>query len=206
MAGFNMDDYVDVAQRISLFNERYPEGSLQSELEPYMHEGFLIGWFCKAFAYRTADDARPGVGHAYEAVPGKTPYTKDSEAMNAETSAWGRAIIALGFPTKKIASRQEVEARQQPASGSAGPAKRKPRPEAKKAAEASDAGDDDGALFASKEQRKELFDLKNAIGIPDARLREILKQITGQETTAGIPADLFDAVKGEVVAEGAPFQ
>jgi hypothetical protein len=32
--------------------------------------------------------------------------------MNAETSAWGRAIIALGFPTKKIASAEEVRNRQ----------------------------------------------------------------------------------------------
>jgi hypothetical protein len=32
--------------------------------------------------------------------------------MNAETSAWGRALAALGFIGKKIASREEVEARQ----------------------------------------------------------------------------------------------
>ena len=106
MTGFKMDDYVDVAQRIADFSEKYPEGSLQSELT--LLEG---GWLCKARAFRTPDDARPGIGHAFEPVPGKTPYTKDSEAMNAETSAWGRAIVALGFQTKKIASKQEVQAR-----------------------------------------------------------------------------------------------
>lgn len=106
MSGFNMDDYVDVAERIRNFAERFPEGSLQSELEKTGE-----GWLCKAYAYRTADDGRPGIGHAFEPVPGKTPYTKDSEAMNAETSAWGRAIVALGFDTKKIASKQEVRAR-----------------------------------------------------------------------------------------------
>ena len=101
-----MDDYVDVAERIRNFADRFPEGSLQSELQ-------LVGggWLCKAFAYRSPSDERPGIGHAFEPVPGKTPYTKDSEAMNAETSAWGRAIVALGFETKKIASRQEVRAR-----------------------------------------------------------------------------------------------
>ena len=31
--------------------------------------------------------------------------------MNAETAAWGRAIVALGFETKKLASRQEVRNR-----------------------------------------------------------------------------------------------
>lgn len=111
---FSMDDYVDVAERIRLFAERFPDGCLQSELEALRNaEGGIEGWFCRAFAYRSAEDERPGMGHAYEPVPGKTPYTRDSEAMNAETSAWGRAIIALGFPTKKIASRQEVTARQE---------------------------------------------------------------------------------------------
>lgn len=101
-----MDDYIDVAERIAMFAERFPKGSLQSELTR-----LDTGWLCKAYAYRTADDPRPGVGHAFEPVPGKTPYTKDSEAMNAETSAWGRAIVALGFETKKIASAQEMRAR-----------------------------------------------------------------------------------------------
>jgi hypothetical protein len=32
--------------------------------------------------------------------------------MNAETSAWGRAIVALGIPTKKVASAEEVRNRQ----------------------------------------------------------------------------------------------
>jgi hypothetical protein len=104
---FKMDDYVDVAERVREFSSKFPDGSLQSELTRL--EG---GWLCKAYAYRNQDDARPGIGHAFEPVPGKTPYTKDSEAMNAETSAWGRAIVALGFDTKKIASRQEVRARE----------------------------------------------------------------------------------------------
>ena len=106
---FNLDDYVDVAARISEFSEKYPEGSLQAHME-FLTEP--IGWFCVARAYRTADDERPGIGHAFEPVPGKTQFTRDSEAQNAETAAWGRAIVALGFKTKKIASRQEVQARQ----------------------------------------------------------------------------------------------
>lgn len=115
---FNMDDYVDVAERISLFSEKYPDGSLQSWVKQVAdNDGVIIGWLCEASAYRTPDDQRPGMGHAFEPVPGKTPFTKDSEAMNAETSAWGRAIIALGFQTKKIASANEVRARQGSAAG-----------------------------------------------------------------------------------------
>jgi hypothetical protein len=110
---FDLSEYVDVAERIRMFNEKYPEGSLQGE-------GFfirdpdekIIGYHYTAQAYRTPDDPRPGVGTAYEPIPGKTPYTRDSEVQNSETAAWGRAIVALGFHTKKIASAEEVRARQ----------------------------------------------------------------------------------------------
>ena len=112
----DLSGYVDVADRIASFHETFPDGSLQSDLV-LMQEPF--GWLCTAYAYRTADDSKPGVGHAFEQIPGKTPYTKDSEAMNAETSAWGRAIVALGFKTQTIASRQEVAARENNGAASA---------------------------------------------------------------------------------------
>lgn len=46
--------------------------------------------------------------------PGRTPYTLGSELMNAETSAWGRAIIAVGAADSKkgISSAEEVRNRQ----------------------------------------------------------------------------------------------
>lgn len=106
-------DYVDVAERIRGFKAEYPDGSLQSLEGPKLmlvgDKTFIV--YCAA-AYRTPDDQRPGVGWAWEPVPGPTPFTRDSELMNAETSAWGRAIVALGFDTKKIASSEEVRNRQ----------------------------------------------------------------------------------------------
>ena len=122
---FQLDDYVTVAERIEQFRKKYPEGSLQCEwqmlLVPTLVKGEDGKWtqlerpiiVAKAFAYRTPDDPRPGVGHAQEPIPGKTPYTKDSEIQNAETSAWGRAIVAvLAADTKKgVASRDEVQSR-----------------------------------------------------------------------------------------------
>jgi hypothetical protein len=51
----------------------------------------------RAYAYRTPDDPRPGIGTAWEIVPGTTPFTRGSEIQNLETSAWGRAIGALGI-------------------------------------------------------------------------------------------------------------
>lgn len=115
---FDLADYVDVAERIKIFREKHPEGSLQSEIKIYQNpDGFLTGVLCKASAYRGLDDPHPGIGHSFLGVPGKTPYTKDSEVENAETSAWGRAIVAaLAADTKKVASSNEVLAKQDPAS------------------------------------------------------------------------------------------
>lgn len=112
---FKMDDsYVTVAERIIEFREKYPKGSLQpwNFAEPYRLE-LVNGNQCfvvVAAAYRDADDTRPGIGMAYEPVPGATPYTRGSELQNAETAAWGRAIVAvLAADTKRgIASREEV--------------------------------------------------------------------------------------------------
>lgn len=109
---FKMDDYVDVAERISLFYEKFPDGRLTRRGDPSILDvagkPFVL---YTAEAWRTPDDPCPAVGTAWEPFPGPTQFTRDSELMNAETAAWGRAIIAVGIGSKKIASRQEVEAR-----------------------------------------------------------------------------------------------
>jgi hypothetical protein len=112
---FDMGDYKEVAERIQDFRAMFPEGTLQSEVIPSPVDGFVL---VKGYAYRHPDDARPGIGLAWEPVPGKTPYTRDSEIMNAETSAWGRAIIAVGASdAKRVASANEVRNRQAPDHG-----------------------------------------------------------------------------------------
>lgn len=104
-------DYIEVPDRIKSFKKEFPDGSLQGawRIETLGDRTFIV---YTALAFRTPDDERPGEGNAWEPFPGKTPYTKDSELMNAETSAWGRALVALGFVGKKIASKEEVQARQ----------------------------------------------------------------------------------------------
>jgi hypothetical protein len=110
MPGFNMDDYVPVNERIEAFYKKHPDGSLQSEIVEHTETRVTV----KAYAYRDRDDARPGTGLSSETIPGSTSFTKGSEVENAETSAWGRAIAALGFEVKRgIASREEMR-RQQP--------------------------------------------------------------------------------------------
>jgi len=101
-------DYVEVPERMVWFFEHYPDGSLQSEVIEHTEHLIMV----RALAYRTPQDERPGMGLASEVVPGKTTFTADSEAMNAETSAWGRALAAIGAPTRgHVASAQEVRAR-----------------------------------------------------------------------------------------------
>lgn len=107
------DDYNDVPSRIREFREKHPEGSLQAAdpTNPYSVEtidgqAYVI---YTAAAYRSPDDPRPGIGIAWEYVPGKTNFTRGSEIQNAETSAWGRAIIAAGAAdAKRIASDEEI--------------------------------------------------------------------------------------------------
>jgi len=110
-----LKDYIEVKDRIQLFKAKHPEGSLQFEFNGTMEiNGQIIIWG-RAYAYRDQNDLRPGVGTAWELVPGKTPFTRGSEIMVLETSAWGRAIAALGIGLsgKGIATRQEVETAQE---------------------------------------------------------------------------------------------
>jgi hypothetical protein len=108
-------DYVDVATRIREFKQEYPDGSLQQVRLEFHTIGDQTYVLYVAACFRTPDDARPGIGSAWELVPGKTPYTKDSEVMVAETSAWGRAIVAAtGANTKAVASLDEIKAREKP--------------------------------------------------------------------------------------------
>lgn len=160
---YDLSDYVDVAERIRIAKEVYPELSLQSEWTYEVFDGqtYII---VKAFAYRTPDDQRPGVGLAWELFPGKTPYTKGSELMVGETSAWGRALAALGIEVRKVASKQEVEAAQ--ARQEAIPPSRR---EVKAPVEGTVVGNDkiirDPTFGASEKQMSALVNKTNKVGI-----------------------------------------
>lgn len=121
MPGFNMSDYVTVAQRLAQFRERHPQGCLRPVNPDKPFEIVTIGdkvfIAYSAAAFRTPDDPTPGIGVAWEAFPGKTPYTRESELMNAETSAWGRAIVAVlaGDTNVGIATQEDIRNRQEEA-------------------------------------------------------------------------------------------
>tara|TARA_R110000787_G_scaffold45145_2_gene110126 strand:+ start:1140 stop:1796 length:657 start_codon:yes stop_codon:yes gene_type:complete len=110
MSGYNMDGYIQVSDRIKLFYARYPEGSLQMGTPTFIDIGEQKWALGRAYAYRTPDDQRPGVGTAWEPIPGTTNFTRGSEVMNLETSCWGRAIGSLGLGIDgSIATMDEVQ-------------------------------------------------------------------------------------------------
>lgn len=122
MSNQNIDlgGYVTVDERLREFFKQFPEGRMRPvnpdrpftieripDAEGREHTYIVYA----AAAYRTPDDPNPAIGIAYEQFPGRTPYTRTSELMNAETSAWGRALAAMGIGVKgKIATRDEVYA------------------------------------------------------------------------------------------------
>ena len=110
-------DYIDVATRIVEFRAQYPEGRLRQKSLEFVRDFAGKDWVVfTAEAWRTADDPAPAQGTAWEPVPGPTQFTRDSEVQNAETAAWGRAMVAaLAVDTRKgIASSEEVRNRQEP--------------------------------------------------------------------------------------------
>lgn len=112
-----LEGYVDVAERLREFRAKYPNGCLRpaNPDEPFklMEIGgreFIVYTAC---AYRHPEDTLPAIAVAAEPSIGKTNFTRDSELMNAETSAWGRAIVALLVSdTQRVASMEEVRNRQ----------------------------------------------------------------------------------------------
>lgn len=108
-------DYIDVATRIVEFREKYPDGRLRQKDVQFVDFAGKSWVVYTAEAWRSEDDPAPAHGTAWEPVPGPTQFTRDSELQNAETAAWGRAMVAaLAVDTRKgIASQEEVRNRQE---------------------------------------------------------------------------------------------
>lgn len=97
--------YVTVAERLTAFYGKYPQGSIQSELVFDNGERVVV----KALVYREPGDPCPSTGHAEE-IRGAGPVNQTSALENCETSSWGRALAAMGFEVKRgIASREEMD-------------------------------------------------------------------------------------------------
>lgn len=113
---FDLSNYVDVATRIKMLYELHPHATIWCEspkvVEIAGHHFIEVTATVEIPATDTVN-ARTSKASAWEPFPGKTTYTKDSEMMNAETSAVGRAIGLLGIGlTGSMATANEVQNRQ----------------------------------------------------------------------------------------------
>ena len=181
----SMDGYVDVAERIQQFYEKFPEGSLRREGNvEYRALGEKLFVVYKALAYRHPEDRLPGQGTAWEPFPGPTSFTKDSELQNAETAAWGRAIVAVGIVANKIASKQEVQART--GSEQAGVPILEPPPSPAEPRTISEA--------QAKDVKARIRNKKMTAG----EVKAVLTGYTEQTTVEGIPLTKLSAVLEEI--------
>lgn len=183
---FKIDDsYVDVAERIRLFYEKFPDGRLTRLGEPKLMEvGDRLFVMYTAMAYRTPDDPVPAIGTAWEPFPGPTQFTRDSELMNSETSAWGRAIIAAGIPSKKIASSQEVEARR------GTPIVEPKRLTAAQAEKVRAAVADCGVTVEEWEQYRGALGARSDAELTTEQAKVVRKWLDGHARSSDIPADV----------------
>ena len=105
-----MDGYLDVATRLKIAFEKYPDLRIQEthrEVVEMPDKSCFIR--CTVTIWRTADDPIPCVASACELYPGRTSFQKYSENEVGYTSAVGRALAYMGFSgNKSLASLDEV--------------------------------------------------------------------------------------------------
>jgi hypothetical protein len=108
VGGYDLSEYVDAKTRVLLFYKKFPEGVLRFEFKGVCEHNPEMIWGI-AYAYKSPEDPLPATGTAAELAIGRTSFTKFSELQNLETSAWARAIGALGIGLENgIATMQEV--------------------------------------------------------------------------------------------------
>lgn len=110
MPRFDLESYVQVKDRIKKFRADHPEWALRSAVVEVTDQRVIMhGWVEDEMERVLAD------GHAEE-TRGSSNVNTTSALENCETSAWGRALAALGYEVdKSIASREEMEKAERPA-------------------------------------------------------------------------------------------
>jgi hypothetical protein len=107
-----LSNYVDVPTRFAAALERWPELRIienRPEVITIADKTFIS---VTMQAWRTPDDPVPAQATCFEPFPGKTSFTRDSEQMNASTSALGRVLGLMMSFGPKMASAEEVRNRQ----------------------------------------------------------------------------------------------
>jgi len=107
----DLSNYVDVPTRFAAALERWPELRIMENRPEIVTIDGKTFISVTMQAWRTPDDPIPCQATCYEPFPGKTSFTRDSEQMNASTSALGR-VLGLMMSFGKLASFEEVRNRQ----------------------------------------------------------------------------------------------
>lgn len=106
-----LDKYIDVPTRLNRALVDHPHLRVVESRPEVVTIGDRAFISVTVTVYLEPADPRPVMATAWEPFPGRTNFTRDSEMMNASTSALGRALGFLGYGLQSIASREEVEAR-----------------------------------------------------------------------------------------------
>ena len=109
----DLSNYVDVPTRFAMALERWPELRIMENRPEVITVGDKVFISVTMQAWRTPDDQIPAQATAWEPIPGLTPFTRNSEMMNASTSALGRVLGLMMSFGPKMASTEEVRNRQE---------------------------------------------------------------------------------------------
>jgi hypothetical protein len=89
---WELKDYVDVPHRLKMLADKFPDVRIIEHQPKIVTIGDKTFIEVKVQAWRSPDDQYPAVAFCWEPFPGDTPYTRDSEQMNAASSAYGRVL------------------------------------------------------------------------------------------------------------------
>jgi len=92
----NLDNYVPVHSRLLQALDAHPHLRVVEEGHTIVEIGDRHYVEATVLVYRDPEDPRPARGTVWEPIPGRTPFTRDSELMVAYTSALGRALGYMG--------------------------------------------------------------------------------------------------------------
>lgn len=111
MPMFDLENYVDVKERISDFWKAYPNGRIKTRVvdldEPNATQRMVV---VLAEIYKNLEDAVPTATGLAKEREGSGGANRTAFLENAETSAIGRAIANMGVATERERpSRQEME-------------------------------------------------------------------------------------------------
>lgn len=187
--------YVTVAERLAAFTEEHKAGLIQTELLTFTPTFVVVG--AKVWRDRATADAgklADGTGMASMPIPGPTRFTENSEVENAETSAIGRALAAIGYLAKdengkaRISSAEEIASK----SGDGEPKRRRSKT----------SGED----LASTKQLGMIRGLAKELDMDDEELRAFTKKETGKLNSKQITKEdaskMIDVLKVRQAADG----